>query len=271
MRAWICALLLLGFSVYVPGQTPDQQQDRLERGTFYVDGIAYQYASARNVTVVAAAHSVINRKFVAVKVRVYNAGQHSVTVRPENVQVEDAVAGHALAAVPATELANKMRHAYNMARYGVGSANGNDSDAPITSDMVMNPQFLEMMRAMAARASGRSGADTLLYTDTPGALDSPGDATITECDQVCRLRLREAKATDALALLQHQTSPDSVEQYALRANTIPPRANVGGVLYFPLGKLAETAAPDGSKRKARAVRVKVPVEGESFEFVLAVE
>jgi hypothetical protein len=68
--------------------------------------------------------------------------------------------------------------------------------------------------------------------------------------------------------LQRQTSPESVEQYALLANTIPPRANVGGVLYYPLGKLSE-AREEG--KKTRRVRVRVPVVGDNFQFELPVE
>ena len=46
------------------------------------------------------------------------------------------------------------------------------------SDQV-NPQLLEMMRAMAARANTSaapmlSGSRSVLYTDTPGALPSRG-------------------------------------------------------------------------------------------------
>jgi len=68
---------------------------------FYVEGIVYQYVAGTDYTVVAAAHSVLNRKFLAVKVRVYNAGQRSVTVKPEDVVLEDANGGHALAALSA--------------------------------------------------------------------------------------------------------------------------------------------------------------------------
>jgi hypothetical protein len=62
-----------------------------------------------------------------------------------------------------------------------------------------------------------------------------------------------------------------VEQCSLRANTIPPRANVAGVLYFPLGKLSESAAASNHGKKGRLVRVTVALGGESFQFVLPVE
>ena len=76
-------------------------------GIFYVNGIDYHFISVTNYTVVVAAHSVANRKFLGVKVRILNNGQQSVTVRPEDVRVEDAVAGRDVAAISGTELAKK--------------------------------------------------------------------------------------------------------------------------------------------------------------------
>jgi len=270
MRYLLCALLC-GCWLLAQEQTSTPQESEGARGAFYVDGVVYQYAAGRDFTVVVAAHPVLNRKFVGVKVRVYNGGQHSVTVKPEDVVVEDVVAGHAVAAVSGAELAHRMRKPYNIARYSAGAAGGGDGQGPITSDMV-NPQMLEMMRALAARAGGGPvpGGKNILYTDTPGALDDEdASARAAECDQVCRLRARETQGSDALAQLQRQTAPDAVEQYALLANTIPPRGNVAGVLFYPLGKLAER--PTATGKKARSVRVTVPAGGESFQFEMAVE
>ena len=254
-------------------QTSTSHPSEGAKGSFYVDGIVYQFVTGANYTVVAAAHSVLNHKFLAVKIRVYNAAPHSVTVKPEEVAVEDAVAGHMVATISGPEMAKRLRKPYNMARYGVNAVAGSDPEAPITSDIV-TPQFMEMMRAMAARANGGGmpGSSNVLYTDTPGALDDGDEAERpATCDQVCRLRVREAQTTDVLAQLQKQISPESVEQYALLANTIPPRGNVGGVLYYQLGKLSESAELSGHGKKGRLLRVTVPVGGESFEFELAVE
>ncbi len=274
MRYLVCVLLFsCSLFAQTPAEAPAPQPSGVATGVFYVDGIAYQYASGNDHTVVAAAHSVINHKFLAVKVRVYNAGQRSVTVKPEAIMLEDAVAGHAVAAIPGAELARRMRKSYNMVRFGVNAAAGsNTPDTPITSEMA-SPEFLQMMRAMAARAHSSGGtSNSMLYTDTPGALESDEDtASPAECDVVCRLRTREGQGADALAQLQRQNSPDFVEQCALLANTVPPRANVAGVLYFPLGKLAESAAAANNGRKGRLVRVTVPLGGESYQFVLPVD
>jgi hypothetical protein len=270
MRYLLCALLL-SCSLFAQDETFAPQ--KLAKGQFYVDGIVYQYVTGTDSTVVAAAHSVINHKFLAVKVRVYNASRRSVTVKPEDILVEDFVAGHAAAGISAAELAKRMRKPYNMARFSVGAMGAGDPAAtPITSDMV-SPQFLQMMRAMAARTNGGAGTgNSLLYTDTPGALESGEETDLAvECDQVCRLRTREAQGADALAQLQRQASPDAVERWALLANTIPPRANVVGVLYYPLGKLSESASASNNGKKGRVVRVTVPVGAESFQFVLPAE
>ncbi len=271
MRYVFCALLL-GCSLLAQNESAPKPTSGDATGTFYVDGIAYQYAIGSDYTVVAAAHSVINHKFLAVKVRVYNVGTRSVTVKPEAIGAEDAADGRAVASIPGAELAKKMRRPYNMARYAVNSIGGESTDSPVTSDMV-SPQFVEMMRAMAARTGSGSvvmpGGKNLLYTDTPGALESRGAVPLAaECDQVCRLRNRETDAPDALTQLQRQTSPDYVEQCAFLANTVPPHGNIAGIFYYPLGKLS---ASGDHGRKGRLVRLTVPVGVESFQFVLEAE
>ncbi len=267
MRSFLCALLIA-----CPLLAQQITRDIPEtNGTFFVDGITYQYSARADYTVVVAAHSVINHKFLAVKVRVYNAGQRSISVKPEDIAVADAISSHELAATSGAELARRMRKPQNMARFAVNGLGGAPMDGAITSDMV-NPAFLEMMKAMAARTNGVPAGKSVLYTYTPGALD-PGDAALgpIECDQLCRLRNREAQGADPLIQLQHPSSADAVEQDALLANTIPPHANVGGVLYFPLGKLSEAAPAGEHGKKARHVCVTVPVMGEEFRFELPVE
>jgi hypothetical protein len=271
MRYFYCALLLgltMGAQQYQVA--PDSS---VRKGSFYVDGIVYQYAANANYTVVAAVHSVISHKFLGLKVRVYNAGQHSVTIKPEDVLVEDAVAGRAVAAVTGDELAKRMRKPYNMARLEVGNG-GNDDAGSGDAGHGNNQQFLELMRIMAARTSSPSvpAGETLLYTDTPGALSQGETAPhMAECDEICRLRMAEAQGADMLAQLQKQNSPEYVEHCSLRSNTIPPHASVGGILYFPLGKLTQESSQSAHIKRRRIVRVTVPVDGERFQFLLLVE
>jgi hypothetical protein len=258
MRSVVC-VLLLSFTLVAQTVAPDAG------GTFFVDGIAYQYSAGASCTVVVAAHSVINHKFLALKVRVYNQGQRSLTLKPEDFVVSDAVGNHELLSISGDEMARRLRKPYNMARYAVNGLGGPSTDSPITSDM-LNPQLLEMMRVMAAHGSHAStAAGNVLYTDTPGALDEDGPRAQAVCDQVCVLRARETQGTDPIAELQRQISPDTVESFALRANTIPPRGNVSGILYFPLNKLSENS------RKQRIVLVSLPIADAHFSFELPVE
>ena len=269
VRYLFCAVALV-CSLFAQDEVPALGRSKNAMGMFYVDGIVYQYSVGSDAIVVAAAHSAINHKFAAVKVRVYNTGQHSLTIKPEDVRLEDATTGRIVSQVSGAELAGKMRKPYNMARYGVNAVAGSEPEGPITSDMA--PQMLEMMRAMMARSNGAvmPGAKNLLYTDTPGELETrPESAHAAECDLVCRLRNREGASADALVQLQRQTSPDAVEQFAFLANTVPPRANAGGVVFYPLGKLPETASSSG--KKIRRARFTISVEEERFQFELPVE
>lgn len=270
MRFFLCALLLAS-SLF--GQQYSLQPDSaLNKGTFYVDGIAYQYAVGTEYTVVTGAHSVINRKYAAVKVRVYNTGGHSVTIKPEDIQVEDAVGGRVLQSTSGPELAGRMRKSYNMARLAVTGRQPGDPD-PGEPGYGGNQQFMTMMRAMAARANQASipAGDNLLYTDTPGALTAEAPHRVSECDQVCQLRMGESHEKDVLAQLQGQNTPEFVDKCSLRSNTIPPRENTVGVLYFPLSKIAEEKPASSHMKKRRIVRVTVPVDEEKFQFVLLVD
>ena len=269
MRVFLCVLLLAC-------QTAAQSANRDApdgNGTFFVNGIVYQFDTGVNGTVVTAAHSVLNHKFLAVKVRVYNAGQHSISVRPEDVLVEDAIGGQQVTPISSSELARRMRKPYNMARYAVNGISGGPMDPPADSDTA-NPQLVAMMKAMAAQGNDKTNQQQrdVVYKDTAGTLENgDGDVRVAECDQVCHLRNREAHGDDALIQLQRQTAPEAAEEYALLANTIPPGANVGGVLYYPLGKLSAGTAAAEHGRKERRVRVSVLVMGENFRFELPVE
>lgn len=275
MRCSLCAFVLC-CSVVAQNQSSIPQASSAGHGSFYVNGIVYHYVAGTDYTVVAAAHSVINHKFVAVKMRVYNIGRQSVTIKPEEITVQDAVAGQALSMVPGTELANKMRRPYNWARLAVNPVAGAPTDTPPANDNV-NPQLLEMMRAMAAHANG-AGTPMLpgssrgaLYTDTPGALQSREPVRPIECDTVCRLRNREAANPDVLTQLQRQNSPDYIEQSAFLANTITPQSDADGVLYFPMPKLAHGVPLARNGQKAGMLRVTVPLGEEQFQFLLVVE
>ena len=268
MRTLLCVLLL---SCQLVGQSISREATG-DSGTFFVDGVLYKYATGANCTVVAAVRSALNHKFLAVKVRIYNAGQRSINVQPDDVVVEDVVGGREVTAVSAAELARRMRRPYNMARYAVGNS-GDDANS-MSAGETMNPQLLAAMQAMAAQTGLNRvpPQKNVLYTDTPGALeDGESRSASVDCDKECRLRNYEAEGKDPLAQLQRQATPESVEEFALLANTVPPRANLGGVLYYPLGKLAAAAGLSEHARKGRLVRVTVAVMGEKYQFQMTVE
>ncbi|MFZ0911827.1 MAG: hypothetical protein WBQ76_11105 [Candidatus Korobacteraceae bacterium] len=240
---------------------------------FYVNGIDYHFISLMNYTVVVAAHSVANGKFLGVKVRILNNGRHSVTVRPENVRVEDAIAGRDVAAISGMELAKKMRRPYNWSRYAVNAAAGQAPEAGGDSETVDRQQRDLMLAMLMATQMG--DAPPVLsrrpITEVAAEPDSDIAPQATFSDEVSHLRMKEASRPDVLLQLQRQVSPDYVERTSFLANTIPPRADVEGVFYYPMGKLARAPAAAKRAAKSRMVRVRVPVGEVEFQFMLAVE
>ncbi len=83
--------------------------------------------------------------------------------------------------------------------------------------------------------------------------------------------MKEASHPDVLMQLQRQISPDYLERTSFLANTIPPRADLEGVFYYPMNKLARDPAALKKAAQTRRVRVTVPVGEENFQFVLVVE
>ena len=63
MRVFLCVLLL---ACQMAAQSVNRDAPD-GNGTFFVNGIVYQFATGTNSTVVTAAHSVLNHKFLAVK------------------------------------------------------------------------------------------------------------------------------------------------------------------------------------------------------------
>jgi hypothetical protein len=268
MRYVLCAALLCSFlvaqeSVVAPG--PVQRE-----GIFFVNGVDYHFVSGANCTAVVAAHSVVNRKFLGVKIRIVNSGDTPVTVKPEDIVVQDAMAGRVLPGTSGADLAKKMSKPYNWARLGVKMGAGSAPEE--SEDNPMDPQraeMLRMMRQMAGQMGGPMSRSALATSeDGPTGVVGPGAVF---SDEVSYLRRREASGPDVLLQLQKQNSPDFLEQTTLLANTIPPRGDMQGVMYYPMGKLTRDPAAGKTRSQSHVVRVTVPAGGESFSFVLAVE
>ena len=270
MHQFFCALLL-GSALLAQQQLPALPDLSEAKGMFHAEGIAYHYTVGKDYLVVAAAQTVINRKFLAVKVRFYNTGSNAVTVNPENILVEDAIAGHPLAAVSAASIAEKMRKTPGMAAYAVGGETAGGKEDNEVGGTVSSELILEMMRAMAPARRPNPGAkrQNPLFTDV--AAGSMVPLCPFGCDLTWKLSMRESHGSDTLAKLQGTDSTDYVERCGLGANTIAPDANVSGVLYFPLGKLMRESMNANSLKKTRIVRMTIPLGGESFQFVLPVE
>ena len=267
-------VLLLGSSTFAADSTSIPEVPNVHSDSFYVNGIAYQYLTGTECTVVAAAHSVINRKYLGLKVRVLNVGQQSVTIKPEEVSVEDVMAGRVLGLVSGVDLAKRMRRPQNWARYGVTMAGGGSEE--IGSSGNFGPQFGDTMRPLEVQPNSSTKGALIVSSNRPANPEAPvrvhsHAATGVACDTPCQLRSREATDPDVLKRLQGQNTPEYVEDSAFLANTISPEDDASGVLYYPMPKLSRDSSASAHGKKSGLVRVRVPVGAEVFQFVFAVE
>ena len=268
-------VLLLGSSVLAADSTSIPELPHVHSDSFYVNGIAYQYLTGAECTVVAAAHSIINRKYLGLKVRVLNLGQQSVTIKPEEVSVEDVMAGRVLGLVSGVDLAKRMRRPQNWARYGVTMAGGGSEE--IRSSGNFGPQFGDTMRPLEVQPNPSAKGALIVSSNRPANPDEAPvrvhsrAATGGACDTPCQLRSREAADPDVLKRLQGQNTPEYVEDSAFLANTISPEDDASGVLYYPMPKLSRDGSASTHGKKSGLVRVRVPVGAEVFQFVFAVE
>src|SRR5271157_5638004 len=77
MRGVLYALLLCSLAVAqdrVPGPGPEFNRGARERGSFYLNGLGYQFLQGTNYTVVASAIPTLNGRYFGVKVHVFNRG-----------------------------------------------------------------------------------------------------------------------------------------------------------------------------------------------------
>jgi hypothetical protein len=242
-------------------------------GSFFVSGFEYKFVAGNDYVVVAAAHSVVNHKYLGVKVRIVNLSNHVITVKPEDISAADLLGGRPLEQVTGADLARRMSRLTNMARLAVTPMAGTDPDRIVTSSMTDDSEakWQEAVRELHIRMAEMAAAGAVHNSDMRFAdLRAPTATNLPPCDEVCQLRNREAAGPDVLKQLQQQNTPDYVRDQALLANTIPPDGEVDGMLYFPLPKAEHD--PDSSKgSKSREVKVGVLVGEEHFDFVLKVE
>jgi hypothetical protein len=248
-----------------PPLTPQAQAEaRLgEPGSsfFYINGIAYRYAAAESYAVVAAATTGVGGKYLGVKVHVFNRSRQSITVRPEDITVVDAIANRRLVPIPADEIVTRKRGQPNWMRFAGNAVAG---DGEPVGDMA-NPQWNQLVRALQPEgtSSARADSTTAVYSSQKVQVDGP------DCDTACQLRNREVNST--LSSGWQQNLAESIQQTAFLANTIPPQCDIEGVLYFPMPRQAATNANARRRSKSYAITITVPVAGERFNLDFPVE
>jgi hypothetical protein len=243
------------------------------QGTFYLNGLAYEFMASANYTVVVAAAPILRGKYLGVKVRVVNTSGRSIIVRPETLTVQDATAERNLEAIPAGDLANKLRHQLKIAKImeqaTVGAPGSNAR--PPDEDQRWIDLMHALHREVASPATGNVDSPVLAYADTRPRLRLRSEPEIVECDLACQLRWRESKAPEELLELQRSSDPEHIEDAVLLANTVPPQSDAAGLLYFPMPKTWNTAPSKKKGRKMFAVTVHVQVAEERFTFAFPVE
>jgi hypothetical protein len=279
MRGLLFALLLCSFSVaQVPGTAsgPDVSRGARERGSFYLNGIGHQYIQGVRYTVVAAAIPTMNGKAFGVKLHVFNRGQCSVNLLPEDVTVEDSVSAKHLELFSAAEIVDRVKrqsawvHVGGMVA-GAPSAAGSNN-GPYNATGV--PTMADLVRELNKESGGsemmgfaEAPYPTLAVRGSPRATAH----TSASCDLGCELRNREIGDGSGPQLPQRSARPEQIEQSEFLANTIPPEGDVEGVLYFSMPKLTDRAPISHNGRKSYLVTVTIPVGDEKFQFAFPPE
>jgi len=228
---------------------------------FYINGIAYRYAAAESYAVVAAATPAVAGKYLGIKVHVFNRSRQSITVRPEDIAVVDAIANRRLQAIPAIEIVNRKRGQSGWMRFAGNAVAG--PDEPM-GDLV-NPQWNQLVRALQpdVTSSARVDSSNAVYSSQKVQVDGP------DCDTACQLRNREVNST--LSSGWQQNLAESIQHTAFLANTIPPQCDIEGVLYFPMPRQAPTDPGSRRRSKSYAITITIPVAGERFNLDFPVE
>jgi hypothetical protein len=276
MRGVLYALLLCSFAVAqdrVPSPGPDFNRGARERGSFYLNGLGYQYMQGTSYTVVASAIPTLNGKYFAVKVHVFNRGKRSVNLVPESVTVEDSVGARPLELLSAADIADRMRRQPAWSR-AVGVAAGNDP-AQGRGNNPGVPTMADLLRELSKESGGNGpmmdyaepSSPTLTVRGTSQAVAHSSES----CDLGCELRNREIGDGNGPQLPKRNASPEQLEQSEFLANTIPPEGDVQGVLYFSMPKLTDRAPVSHTGKKSYLVTLTVPVGEEKFQFVFPPE
>jgi hypothetical protein len=228
---------------------------------FYINGIAYRFAAGPQYAVVAAATPGVAGKYLGIKVHVFNRSRQSITVRPEDIAVVDAVANRRLHPIPALEIVNRKRGQAGWMRFAGNAVAG--AGEPM-ADLV-NPQWNELVRALQPEitSSARADSTSAVYSSQKVQVDGP------DCDTACQLRNREVNST--LSSGWQQNLAQSIQHTALTANTIPPQCDIEGVMYFPMPRQAPTDVGSRHKSKSYAITITVPVAGERFNLDFPVD
>jgi|GEM_PF-2687367 hypothetical protein len=274
MRGVLYALLLCSFAVAQDrGPGPDFSRGARVRGSFYLNGLGYQYIQGANYTVVASAIPTLNGKYFGVKVHVINRGKRSVNMVPESVTVEDSVGSKPLELFSAADIADRMRRQPAWSR--VASAAVGGAPAPSAGSYPGVPTMADLLRELS-KESGGDGMN-MGYAEPPApTLTERGTAravahSSASCDLGCELRNREIGDGSSPQLPKRNARPEQLEQSEFLANTIPPEGEVQGVLYFSMPKLTDRAPISHTGKKSYLVTVTVPVGEEKFQFVFPPE
>jgi hypothetical protein len=275
MRGWLCALLLCSLAFAQEPNTgagPDFSRAARERGSFYLNGVSYQYLQGTKYTVVASAVPTLNGKYFGVKLHILNRGESSVNMVPEAVTAEDSVGSRALQLLSAADIADHMRRQPAWAKVAAAAVGGPPAAGPAGYSGV--PTMADLLRELTKESEGNGFVGTsdppyptLTVRGAPRATAHDSAA----CDLGCALRNREIGDGSGPQLPSRNARPEQVEQSEFLANTIPPEGDAEGVLYFSMPKLTDRAPISHTGKKSYLVTVRVPVGEEKFQFVFPPE
>lgn len=227
-------------------------------GPIYSHGTGF-WIAATDETAILASGEELGGVF-AVAISIQNTSDTLFTFDPSEVKAFDLVANKYLTYIPPSTLAKKTRRPTAWARFGQGFARG----AALASQ--------ESHQQDSSNVNGNFSGQTNSGTEFRGTFDATVTTERSVCDAACVQARTNLLARFAEEDQRRAQRADAVEALGLSKETLAPKAQIMGYVYFSKPKKGRAPKPSGGQiDNSLDVSVVVPVGPEKYRFFFPTE